>query len=105
MKITLWLPLALFFLALTSDSCKKDRKCDSCDILVINTTLQKFAIVEMDDSFVGFLSPMDTLTIRLSDSDAHTVWVSEDQILQPQDVYRQVQCDEDCGPQMVYFDH
>lgn len=96
-----YLPFVLFAILFTA-SCKP-KTCDSCTVQIVNTSSDKIALVELDDAFVNFVGPLDTLDIPINDSDKHTVHCSEDQFLSPDDVYREVQCPGGCEDTRLYF--
>lgn len=97
-KTLLFLALALLFWP----GCKKDR-CNSCSVFVVNTTLTELAVVELDDAFVGFVGPQDTVEVRLQDSGKHNVLCSDDGNLSPDALYAEVQCPDNCEDKYLFY--
>lgn len=95
----------LFFLALTFllwPSCKKE-KCNSCSVFVVNATLSDLAVVELDDAFIGFVGPQDTVEIRLTDSGKHRLLCSDDGNLSADALYIKVQCPDNCADKYFFY--
>ncbi len=103
MKKVIFLFVACLFVARLFLACKKDA-CESCAVLVVNESSQlALYVVELDDNFIDFLSPQDTVRIQLSDAQKHRVLVSKGGNIAPDALYREVQCAGGCEDIVLYF--